>query len=207
MDISRKTDYALRMLAMLAEDPECLLSVRTAAEEVNVPYSFARSIQHGLVQAGIVESLRGVHGGMRLKVSPDDVTIRQVVEAVQGPMVMNDCTAPDGDCARMGACCYHPLWAGAQALMRDYLDSVSLGDIVGYNADPPVPGRRSQVRRPRSVSRVRHLRVRLPGGIAPHKEHSHDSGPLSFDDSFGRGPALSRPSVAPHTRSVHHLAF
>ena len=47
MDISRKTDYALRMLAMLAEDPECLLSVRTAAEEVNVPYSFARSIQHG----------------------------------------------------------------------------------------------------------------------------------------------------------------
>jgi len=107
------------MLAMLAEDPECLLSVRTAAEEVNVPYSFARSIQHGLVQAGIVESLRGVHGGMRLKVSPDDVTIRQVVEAVQGPMVMNDCTAPDGDCARMGACCYHPLWAGAQALMRD----------------------------------------------------------------------------------------
>lgn len=121
MDISRKTDYALRMLAMLAEDPERLLSVRTAAEEVNVPYSFARSIQHGLVQAGIVESLRGVHGGMRLKVSPDDVTIRQVVEAVQGPMVMNDCTAPDGDCARMGTCCYHPLWAGAQALMRDYL--------------------------------------------------------------------------------------
>ena len=58
MDISRKTDYALRMLAMLAEEPERLLSVRTAAEEVNVPYSFARSIQHGLVQAGIVESLR-----------------------------------------------------------------------------------------------------------------------------------------------------
>lgn len=39
MDISRKTDYALRMLAMLAEEPERLLSVRTAAEEVNVPYS------------------------------------------------------------------------------------------------------------------------------------------------------------------------
>lgn len=138
MDISRKTDYALRMLAMLAEDPERLLSVRTAAEEVNVPYSFARSIQHGLVQAGIVESLRGVHGGVRLKVSPDDVTIRQVVEAVQGPMVMNDCIAPDGDCARMGTCCYHPLWAGAQALMRDYLDSVSLGDIVAHRQFPAV---------------------------------------------------------------------
>ena len=51
---------------------------------------------------------------------------------------MNDCTAPDGDCARMGACCYHPLWAGAQALMRDYLDSVSLGDIVAHRQFPAV---------------------------------------------------------------------
>ena len=62
MDISRKTDYALRMLSMLAEGEDCLLSVRTAAESVDVPYSFARSIQHGLVQAGIIESLRGVRG-------------------------------------------------------------------------------------------------------------------------------------------------
>ncbi len=61
---------------------------------------------------------------------------------------MNDCTAPDGDCARMGTCCYHPLWAGAQALMRDYLDSVSLGDIVAHRQFR----RRFQVRRPRCVS-------------------------------------------------------
>ena len=44
----------------------------------------------------------------------------------------------DGDCARMGTCCYHPLWAGAQALMRDYLDSVSLGDIVAHRQFPAV---------------------------------------------------------------------
>lgn len=44
MDISRKTDYALRMLAMLVQGEDHLLSVRTAAEEVDVPYSFARSI-------------------------------------------------------------------------------------------------------------------------------------------------------------------
>ena len=93
MDISRKTDYALRILSVLVEGGDGLLSVRTAADQVNVPYSFARSIQHGLVQAGIVESLRGVHGGMRLKVDPAEVTIKQVVEAVQGPFVMNDCCA------------------------------------------------------------------------------------------------------------------
>ena len=48
MDISRKTDYALRILSMLVESGDELLSVRVAAEQVDVPYSFARSIQHGL---------------------------------------------------------------------------------------------------------------------------------------------------------------
>ena len=137
MDISRKTDYALRMLSMLVESDE-LLSVRTAAEQVNVPYSFARSIQHGLVQAGIIESLRGVHGGMRLKADPAQITLRQVVEAVQGPMVMNDCTATDGSCARMETCCYHPIWAGTQALVRNYLDSVTLDDVVNRKVSPAV---------------------------------------------------------------------
>lgn len=138
MDISRKTDYALRMLAMLVQGEGNLLSVRTAAEEVDVPYSFARSIQHGLVQAGIVESLRGVHGGMRLKVDPAEVTIRQIVEAVQGPLVMNDCAADDVVCPRSSGCCYHPIWLGAQALMRDYLDSVTLDDVVNRRRDPAV---------------------------------------------------------------------
>lgn len=138
MDISRKTDYALRMLSMLAEGEDSLLSVRTAAETVDVPYSFARSIQYGLVQAGIIESLRGVRGGMRLKVDHKDVTIRQIVEAVQGPLVMNDCTAEDGICPRMDECCYHPLWIGAQELLRNYLDSVTLDDVVNRRQHPAV---------------------------------------------------------------------
>ena len=138
MDISRKTDYALRMLSMLVENEDSLLSVRTAADQVSVPYSFARSIQHGLVQAGIVESLRGVHGGMRLKVDPTKVTIRQIVEAVQGPLRMNDCTSDGAECPRMANCCYHPIWAGTQALVHNYLDSVTLDDVVHRRQNPAV---------------------------------------------------------------------
>lgn len=138
MDISRKTDYALRMLAILAEDEDRLLSVRTAAEEVNVPYSFARSIQHGLVQAGIVESLRGVRGGMRLKADPKTLTLRQIVEAVQGPIFLNDCTTDEAECPRMDSCCYHPIWVGAQELINSYLDSVTLDDVVNHRKNPSV---------------------------------------------------------------------
>ena len=72
MEISRKTDYALRMLAALVSDPDGIISVRTAAKENSIPYSFARSIQHDLALAGIVENSRGAAGGMRLAVDPRD---------------------------------------------------------------------------------------------------------------------------------------
>ena len=75
MDISRKTDYALRMLAALVEDPRGVVSVRTAARDNGVPYSFARSIQHDLAVAGIVENTRGANGGMRLSVDPKPTTL------------------------------------------------------------------------------------------------------------------------------------
>lgn len=138
MDISRKTDYALRMLTMLADNEGSLLSVRSAAEQAGVPYSFARSIQHGLAQAGIVESMRGVHGGMRLKVDPASVTVREIVEAVQGPIVINECTSEAGECDRIDGCCYHPIWMGVQALVCNYLDSVTLADVVFDGRKPAV---------------------------------------------------------------------
>ncbi|WP_297182319.1 Rrf2 family transcriptional regulator [uncultured Enorma sp.] len=138
MDISRKTDYALRILSMLVENGDELLSVRVAAEQVDVPYSFARSIQHGLVQAGIIESLRGVRGGMRLKANPEELTIYDIVRAVQGPFVINECTAADGDCPRMETCCFHPLWMGVEALLNDYLSSVTLADVVEGRRFPAV---------------------------------------------------------------------
>lgn len=138
MDITRKTDYALRILSMLVKNEDDLLSVRVAAEQVDVPYSFARSIQHGLAQAGIIESLRGVHGGMRLKADPSKITLYDVLEAVQGPLAINDCTAPSADCARMDYCCFHPLWLGTEALVRDYLSSITLADLVTWQKFPAV---------------------------------------------------------------------
>lgn len=138
MDITRKTDYALRILSMLVTNEGALLSVRVAAEQVDVPYSFARSIQHGLAQAGIIESVRGVRGGMRLKADPNKITLYDVVQAVQGPFAINECTAPEGTCSRVDYCCFHPLWLGVEALMRDYLSSITLSDLVTWQKFPAV---------------------------------------------------------------------
>lgn len=138
MYISRKTDYALRMLSLLVSREGEPLSVRIAADQVDVPYSFARSIQHALTQAGIVESVRGVHGGMRLKADPAEVPMLDVIRAVEGDLALNECTAPDGACARMSVCCYHPLWLGAERLLESYFGSVSLADVVLWKRFPAV---------------------------------------------------------------------
>ena len=141
MDISRKTDYALRMLAVIAGEEGGVVSVRSAAEDNDVPYSFARSIQHDLVRAGIIESLRGSRGGMRLAVDPKTVTLLQVVEAIQGPVWLAACATcgPDcGVCPRAATCHYNPVWNGARQLLSSYLSSVTLAEVVAGTARPVV---------------------------------------------------------------------
>lgn len=141
MDISRKTDYALRMLAELVREPSGVVSVRSAADQNNVPYSFARSIQRDLVQAGVIESIRGSRGGMRLVADPSTVTLLDVVEAVQGPLTISGCAAagPDGgECPRAIVCGYNPIWRGAQELLDSYLSSVTLAEAVSGRARPVV---------------------------------------------------------------------
>lgn len=139
MDISRKTDYALRMLTALVREPSGVISVRTAADANGVPYSFARSIQRDLAESGIVESLRGAHGGMCLVMAPSRVTLLAIVEAMQGPLVLSACESCGPECSacpRMDLCRLNPIWRGAQELLESYLGSVTLEDIVLGRAKP-----------------------------------------------------------------------
>lgn len=134
MDISKKTDYALRMVSELVKNPGTVISVRSIAQEDGIPYSFARSIQHDLVSAGIIESIRGSHGGMRLAVDPDGTSLLEVVEAIQGPVSISSCDqAPsscDEECPNASTCTFNPIWDGARRLLSDYFSSVTLTEAV-----------------------------------------------------------------------------
>ena len=143
MEIARKTDYALRMLATLATDPAGVVSVREVARANGVPYSFARSIQHDLALAGIVENSRGANGGMRLAVDPREVTLLCLVEAVQGPLALCGCDAAGADggpCERRGACGFNPIWCNAEAMLRSFFGSVTLWQVVEEGCVPRFTG-------------------------------------------------------------------
>lgn len=140
MEISRKTDYAIRMLSELVRRDGEIVSVRSAAEANDVPYSFARSIQHELVKTGLVESVRGSHGGMRLAVDPRTTTLLQVVESIQGPVFVERSERGSLESDRLATNhagrCFDPLWKGARRLMRDYLDAVTLYQVVSEGRAP-----------------------------------------------------------------------
>ena len=133
MDVTRKTDYALRMVADLVREPDRVLSVRAASEANDIPYSFARSIQQSLIRSGLVESVRGSRGGMRLAVDPDETTLRTVVEAVQGEIAVSRCDESGrdgGPCPRMGECPFNPVWCASARMLADYYDSMTIADVV-----------------------------------------------------------------------------
>ena len=142
MEISRKTDYALRMLAELVRNPGKVVSVRAASKNGGVPYSFARSIQHDLTLGRLITSTRGAHGGMRLAVDPKKTTLLDVVEAMQGPvfLTVTPFEGYDDEPEMEDAEDFAEVWQGAQQLLVKYFSSVTLYDIVIDNLVPVFDG-------------------------------------------------------------------
>lgn len=130
MEISRRTDYAIRLVAALAASDGEPRSVRVVAEEYDVPYAFARSIQHDLALAGLIKSRRGVHGGMVLARPADELTLLDIVESMQGPLSIAICAKEANWCPRDEHCPFHQVWKGADALMRNYLSSVTIQQLL-----------------------------------------------------------------------------
>jgi Rrf2 family protein len=130
MEISRRTDYAIRLIAALLQTGSTPLSVREAALTQGVPYAFARSIQHDLVRSGILKSIRGARGGMLLAVDPNELTLYHLIEVVQGPISVAICTSDDDWCSRRKGCQFHRVWEGANHLLKDYLTSVTIKELL-----------------------------------------------------------------------------
>ena len=131
MEISRRTDYAIRLLIELARAGGGPLSVRELAERGEVPYSFARGIQRELLGAGLVESRRGATGGIVLARPAEEITLLDVLDATQAGTSCSVCTRDPGWCSRMGDCEVHNVWAEVDALVRDRLGSRSIAGLVG----------------------------------------------------------------------------
>jgi Rrf2 family protein len=131
MEITRRTDYAIRMLMELAHGGDGPVSVRSLASRQRVPYAFARGIQRDLAKAGLVGSRRGVKGGAMLLRPAEQITLLDVVRATQGTTSCSVCTSDPTWCDRMAGCAVHAVWRGADEMMAEYLGRKSLAGLIG----------------------------------------------------------------------------
>jgi len=132
--VSTRGDYASRALLSLAlhRDDANPTSVRDLAERTGLPQPYLEQILLALKGAGLVRSKRGVGGGYVLARPPEEITLGEIVSAVEGPIVAGDFGEPHtgGACDHEGQCVLLAVWAEVGHHMRSHLDSFSLADMV-----------------------------------------------------------------------------
>lgn len=131
MEVTRRTDYAIRILLELARVGGGPLSVRELADRQGVPYAFARGIQRELVSAGLITTLRGARGGILLSRPASEIDLRQIADAMQGDISCAVCSRDPQWCDRMSDCEVHKVWREVDSMVGDFLSTKSLAGLLG----------------------------------------------------------------------------
>lgn len=131
--VSTRGDYASRALLSLAlQGSETPVSVRDIAARTGLPQPYLEQILLALKGAGLVKSKRGVGGGYVLAREPADISLGEIVSAVDGPITLGDFGAPhtDGACDHEGQCVLLAVWGNTAEHMRRHLDALHLDDLA-----------------------------------------------------------------------------
>ena len=146
MQITRAADYAVRVAVHLATVADTTpVPGPVLARAVEAPESFMSKLLQQLVQAGILISRRGVRGGFQLARAAANISLLEVVEAIEGPTALNACIPEGPNCSRKQWCGAHPVFVQAQAALVKVLREASIAQLARdslsqtANLNLPVP--------------------------------------------------------------------
>ena len=134
MQITRQADYAVRAvyyLSTLSSDSRA--STSQIAEEQRIPPSFLAKIISQLSVAGLLHTSRGARGGVTLAQSPDEISLLDVVEAIDGPIQLNECVTDQNVCTFSSDCPMHVVWCEAQKDLVDRLKTTNFANLKNGN--------------------------------------------------------------------------
>jgi Rrf2 family protein len=127
LQITRKADYAVRLMMVVAADGSA--TTAQVARREDIPYQFLRKVAHALVAAGLLTGEKGGKGGLALARSADDITVLDVLNAID-ELAVNDCTVTPDSCARRALCGAYPFWLEAQREMERVLARTPIARIA-----------------------------------------------------------------------------
>ncbi|HRN17825.1 MAG: Rrf2 family transcriptional regulator [Trueperaceae bacterium] len=130
MWVSTKAQYGMRALVEVALGGSEPTSLRTVAERQLLSHQYLEQIFAVLRKAGIVESVRGAHGGYRVARPLEEIDSLEVVELLEGSVAPVSCIVDAANCVRVGMCSTESLWRRVDSAVRQVLRSTSLADLV-----------------------------------------------------------------------------
>ena len=130
MQITRQADYAVRAVLYLARLGEQRAATSAVAKDQNIPPSFLAKIISQLSIAGLVHTSRGARGGVTLARTPREISLLEVVEAIDGPILLNECVEDGGSCSFEKTCPLQPIWCEAQNDLVNRLKSTSFAGLL-----------------------------------------------------------------------------
>ncbi len=137
MQITRQADYALRAVLYLVDlGSERRAATSQIAEEQNIPPSFLAKIVSQLSVAGLLQTSRGARGGVSLARPPDKISLLEVVEAIDGPILLNECVVDSGACVFGENCALRPVFCDAQAELVNRLERTTFDKVAHTNGKP-----------------------------------------------------------------------
>jgi len=129
--INRETDYACRVILHLAMHPP---GYRTTAREIAdlqlIPQSLIRRVVRQLSSAQLLRTTRGTGGGIVLARDPSEISLLDVVEAIEGPLVLNECTVNPRFCPLMRTCSIHEAWVRAKEVLIQQLRNTTFDKLA-----------------------------------------------------------------------------
>jgi FeS assembly SUF system regulator len=136
--LSKLADYGIIIATHLAVDPERQINAAVMAKETQLPQATVAKLLKKLAHAGVVLAVRGVAGGYRLARPPADISVADVVVAVDGAIGVTECGTHEADCSRLDFCLTRPHLQRISRTVAQALAGVTLEEIARPFFLPPV---------------------------------------------------------------------
>ncbi|QDH69376.1 SUF system Fe-S cluster assembly regulator [Marilutibacter alkalisoli] len=137
--VTKLTDYATVVMTVLATRPDDVLSTSELAERAGLEPPTVAKVLKPLAQAGLVEGFRGVNGGYRLARPANEIGLIEIVEAMEGPLGMTECSVHGGNCTIEDQCGVRANWRHINDVIVAALRDMTLAQMLEPPASPPAP--------------------------------------------------------------------
>jgi len=134
--VSRLTDYATVVLSRMAREPETVYTAADLAEQTHLTRPTVSKLLKQFVRGGLLTSYRGAHGGYVLARAPERISAAEIIDTVEGPMAMTECSLDDRHCELEDVCNVGHHWQRINEAIRSALQEVTLADLAAPKTVP-----------------------------------------------------------------------